>query len=638
MTDFHFLRPAWLLAFLPLAVLLWDWARRRQGPGDWAAYVDPALQPHVLIGTPSRSSRLPLWLAGIAGTLAILALAGPAWERLPTPVFRNLSPLVVVMDLSWAMEATDLRPSRLERARYKIDDLLRARKDGQVALVAYAGDAFTVTPLTDDAATVSAQLAALSPRIMPVQGERLELGLDTAARLLAQAGQASGDVLVVTAGESVTAARETAARLRREGYRVSLLGVGSRDGAPVPLPDGGFLKDREGRVRVSRLDIKALWDVAQAGGGVYRTLDAAAADTDALLDFIDRRAVAEQQAGQPVQLDQWRDAGIWLLLPLVLLAVLGFRRGWLGLLLLGLLLPLPPPAEALEWRDLWLRADQQAQRALAAGDAKAAAERFDNPDWKAAAEYRAGDFASAARRLEAFDQPRAHYNRGNALARQGQWAQALEAYDRALAASPGDEDARFNRQLVEEALHRQQQEQKHEQQAQQDSSSSQGSQASGDPPQAGQKNPAAGQDGQPASAQNPSAGETSDEALQSQEAQADSSADRSGQAAAPGDASRSTGATADTPSPDAGGREPVGQAGAPSEPHDAEASQGQPQAAAEPSAETASRDAATSAAMPSEQDQADAQWLRRIPDDPGGLLQRKFHYQYRLRQQTQPSQ
>lgn len=638
MTDFHFLRPAWLLAFLPLAVLLWDWARRRQGPGDWAAYVDPALQPHVLIGTPSRSSRLPLWLAGVAGTLAILALAGPAWERLPTPVFRNLSPLVIVMDLSWAMEATDLRPSRLERARYKIDDLLRARKDGQVALVAYAGDAFTVTPLTDDAATVSAQLAALSPRIMPVQGERLELGLDAAARLLAQAGQASGDVLVVTAGESVMAARETAARLRREGYRVSLLGVGSRDGAPVPLPDGGFLKDREGRVRVSRLDIKALWDVAQAGGGVYRTLDAAAADTDALLDFIDRRAVAEQQAGQPVQLDQWRDAGIWLLLPLVLLAALGFRRGWLGLLLLGLLLPLPPPAEALEWRDLWLRADQQAQRALAAGDAKAAAERFDNPDWKAAAEYRAGDFASAARRLEAFDQPRAHYNRGNALARQGQWAQALEAYDRALAASPGDEDARFNRQLVEEALHRQQQEQKHEQQAQQDSSSSQGSQASGDPPQAGQKNPAAGQDGQPASAQNPSAGETSDEALQSQEAQADSSADRSGQAAAPGDASRSTGATADTPSPDAGGREPVGQAGAPSEPHDAEASQGQPQAAAEPSAETASRDAATSAAMPSEQDQADAQWLRRIPDDPGGLLQRKFHYQYRLRQQTQPSQ
>ena len=114
----------------------------------------------------------------------------------------------------------------------------------------------------------------------------------------------------------------------------------------MPLPDGGFLKDREGRVRVSRLDIKALWDVAQAGGGVYRTLDAAAADTDALLDFIDRRAVAEQQAGQPVQLDQWRDAGIWLLLPLVLLAVLGFRRGWLGLLLLGLLLPLPPPAES----------------------------------------------------------------------------------------------------------------------------------------------------------------------------------------------------------------------------------------------------------------------------------------------------
>lgn len=634
-TDFHFLRPWWFLALLPLAGLLWSMARRHRNAGGWRDYCDPELLPHILIDSSSSQSRLPLGLAGVTGLLAILALAGPAWERLPAPVFRNLSALVIVLDLSWAMEATDVKPNRLERARFKIDDLLRAHKDGQNALVAYAGDAFVVTPLTDDVATISAQLVALSPGIMPVQGNRLDLGLLAAEKLMRQAGQKSGDVLVVTAGEEPRAAQAEAERLKDQGYRVSVLGIGSRDGAPIPLSDGGFLRNAEGRMVVSRLDIKALWDLAQAGGGVYRTLDPGSVDTDAVLEFVERRADAGQQAGQDVHVDQWRDGGIWLLPLLVPLAALGFRRGWLGVLLLTALAPTPRPAEALEWRDLWLTPDQQAQRALAAGDARGAAERFKNPAWKAAAEYQAGEFEQAAKRLEALDTPPSHYNRGNALARQGKLEDALKAYDRALQLAPGDEDVAYNRKLVEDALKQQQQQQK-----QQESDPSQ-SGDQGQQPQPGQDGQPDHQstpeqkDGQSSPDQPPKPGEQTDQNAQpetstgppdpSREDRPETGQESSGQSGAQPDAREEPGQEqASQPESGQDGQQP-------------ELPPGQPLPEDPPPGNEVGKDqaAAPESSPDPEGEQAEQQWLRRIPDDPGGLLKRKFYYQYRLRQQQE---
>jgi Ca-activated chloride channel family protein len=633
LSDFHFLRPWWLLALLGLAGIVWLLARRQAGAGDWADYCDEALMPYVLIGSPAKQSRLPLWLAGLTGLIAVLALAGPAWERLPTPVFRNLSAMVIVLDLSWAMEANDLKPNRLERARFKIDDLLRARKDGQTALLAYAGDAFVVTPLTDDAATISAQLTALSPSIMPVQGTRMDLGLAAAGRLLQQAGQKTGDVLVVTAGEDVASATAAASQLKSEGYRVSLIGVGSREGAPVPLAEGGFLKNEEGKVRLSRLDIKALWDLAQAGGGVYRTLDAGSADTDAVLEFVDRRAEADQQSGQDVHVDQWRDGGIWLLPILIPLAGLGFRRGWLGLLLLAVLAPVPSPAGALEWADLWKTPDQQAQRTLQSGDAKAAAERFVDPGWKAAAEYKAGEYDEAAKRLEAIDTPLAQYNRGNALAQQGQLEAALKAYDRALQLNPGHEDAQYNRKLVEDALKKQQEQPQKQDQSESSKDGEQGQQSKQDQQkQDGQKKPAESQDQKPE--QSPS---EQDQDQAGNQSDGEKPAGENNESKDPAQASESqSGAGEDDPkkqAPESAGQEkPTEQESAQQE---TPAEQVQPEEQAAKDTKDKPAAAARASEPQSESDQAEAQWLRRIPDDPGGLLKRKFSYQYRLRQQQQ---
>ncbi len=526
------------------------------------------------------------------------------------------------------MEATDLKPNRLGRARFKIDDLLRARKDGQTALVAYAGDAFVVTPLTDDAGTIAAQLNALSPRIMPAQGTRLDLGLEAAARLLRQAGLRQGDVLAVTAGEDVTAAKATAARLKGEGYRVSLLGVGSRDGAPIPLPDGGFLKRQDGGLWVSRLDIKALWDTAQAGGGLYRTLDAGSADTDAVVALVDRRGNVDQsQDGQKMDVDQWREAGVWLLPPLLMLSALAFRRGWLGLLLLAVLAPVPQPATAFEWRDLWLTPDQRAQRALEAGDAKAAAEGFRDPAWKAAAEYRAGAFEQAAKQLESLDTAPTQYNRGNALARQGQLEEALKAYDRALQLKPGDEDATYNRALVEQALKQQQQQQD------KPSEGSDGqSQGTPNPPPPGDQQE--GQQSRQDAADPPeSAGQSSapEHAAESSPPSGNADAKPASQpAASPGEQPSAEGRQDPVPgkSPPAAG----------SDGQDRQPDQGQSQAPDSGPGQPATKpgQAPAEARTPDETEQATAQWLRRIPDDPGGLLKRKFQYQYRQRQSPSP--
>ena len=384
--GFHLLRPLWLLALAPLALLLWRLARRRLGGGRWTAVCDPALLPHLLLEGGEARRRWPLAALGLAGLLAVIALAGPVWQRLPQPAFRDRSGLVIVLDLSPAMDAGDLKPSRLERARFKIADLLKARREGQTALVVFAGAPFTVTPLTTDIHTIDSQLGALGTDLMPSAGRRADLALDRAAALLHQGGLRQGDVLLLTAGADLKQAEPAARRLRQAGYRLSVLGVGTPQGAPVPMPGGGFLQGAGGQIALSALAESDLQQLATAGGGIYRTLRSDDADLNALLALFHHRLPVASKDHSTMTLDTWREEGPWLLLPLLLLAPLAFRRGVLGLILL--LLVLPAPARAFDWSGLWTRPDQLASRQLARGEGTPEAGVFRDPAWRAAALYR----------------------------------------------------------------------------------------------------------------------------------------------------------------------------------------------------------------------------------------------------------
>jgi len=458
--DFHFMRPLWLLLLLPLAAVLWRLYRTDGDSDAWRGVVDAHLLPRLLVGETGAVQRLPLILLGVGWVLLVLAVAGPTWQRLPQPLFQAQQYRVIALDLSPTMNSGDLKPTRLAHARYEVLDLLRAAGEGQTALIAYGAEPYIVSPLTADTATIAAQVPLLDTGLLPVMGaRRTDLALTQAAELLRQAGVADGEVILVTdAVEPVAAAADAARAAHAAGYRVSVLGIGTAKGAPIALPGGGFVKDKEGAIVLPRLDAEALEALADAGGGRYVAARLDDRDIEALLPAGAAR-LGDRAQKQDASSDQWREEGPWLLLLLLPLAALAFRRGWLSpLVVLVLVLP-APDAYAVTWDGLWLRPDQQAQRQLEAGQAAEAATLFERSDWRAAAHYQAGDYAQALASLEGQEVPAAAYNRGNTLARLGRLEDAVSAYDQALATNPSDEDAHYNRNLVQGLLDRQRRQQ-----------------------------------------------------------------------------------------------------------------------------------------------------------------------------------
>lgn len=605
MSGFHFLRPAWLLLLLPLVPLAVWLARRALHSRGWSSVCDPGLLDHLLQGREGDPRRRLLpWLVGVTGTLLILALAGPAWQRLPQPVFRDTSALVIALDLSRSMDAGDLAPSRLARARLKVIDLLKARGAGQTALLVFAADAFTVTPLTDDTDTILAQLPALDTGLMPSQGSRADRALDKAVDLLRQAGATAGHVLLITDGSADAGAMaQSLDRLRAAGHRLSVLGVGTAGGAPVPLGDGGFLKDAAGAIVVPKLDAAQLRHWAQQGGGHYAGLRSDDRDVQYLLGNARPPAgVGEAAAG--LHTDQWREQGPWLILLAVPLALLAFRRG-LWVLALVVLIPLPPPAQAFEWQDLWQRPDQRAMERLQAGDAEAAAQGFEDPDWKAAAQYRAGQYGEAAATLDGIETPDALYNRGNAQARAGHYEDAMASYEQALELDPQHEDARHNLELLREAAQQDGQQQEQQQDSQSPSSPRQDQ---GSPSGEGQDNKSPRQqEGQQGQQDTPASDESS-----------------RGERAQPRPSER--GEEQEKPSTGSASRQ------------EGEAEQGKESPEPPPDEDTSAAMDRNDTAGDREQREAGERWLRRIPDDPGGLLRRKFLYQYQQRDTRQDNE
>jgi len=575
LADFHFIRPYWLLAIVPYVVILALMFRNKLAQGNWSAVCDAELLPYLLQDKPVKQSRWPITTGAIATLLVIIALAGPTWQRLPSPVFRNASALVIVLDLSRSMDAADIKPSRLMMARYKIADILKQRKDGQTALLVYAGDAFTVTPLTDDTETIASQLAALNTDIMPSQGSNAALALDKAVELFKQAGLQRGHILLVT--DEVDVDKSLAAVKALDKYSLSILGVGSDDGAPIALPEGGFVKDQQGTIVVAKLNSYDLKRLAQAGQGIYQTITVNDADIQQLLAGINQPIQQQDKQNDNLLLEQWADKGVWLLLSALPLAALMFRKGLLCFALL-VMLPLPKNSYALGWQDLWQTKDQQAQQAYKQQDFAKAAELFGQTDWKAAAQYKAGEYDKALESLKSSKSASSAYNQGNALAQAGQLEQAIKAYEQALAISPNDSDAKHNKDVVEKALEQQQQKKDKQQQPKNDSQqNNEGEQ--------GEKPEQQEQDKNEDKPEQKPEQKPSEQAPSEQNQPQDKTEEKQPEAEQqPAQAEQSNNAD----------KEPVPEP-------------------AEPS---------------TEQQQANEQWLKRIPDDPAGLLKRKFKYQY----------
>lgn len=589
---FHFLRPWWFLGLAPVALIVGFYSWHKHHAGNWATIINPELLPFLMQGkAPSDglSTKSLITTLTLAWIICITSLAGPTWEQLPQPVHRQDSALIIVFDLSPSMLAADLAPSRLVRGRYKLIDILKRRTEGVSGLVVYGGDAHTVSPLTEDSNTIVSLVPVLHPGLLPQYGSNIEDAIQVAVNLATSGGYQQADILLISDGVDPSAISEITSIVKDKGeYRLSILGVGTENGAPIPLGSGGFVKDtRSGNVIIPKLNISDLRRLASANKGNYQTISNDDRDIDNLLGAMESLfGDSTQQTDR--SFDLWDDQGYLLALLLIPILLLTFRKGAVVVLLLAPLLFQSKSVEALEWQDLWATGDQQGAEALELDNAERAKSLFTHPQWRGSAAYRAADYKTAAEAFFTDETANGLYNSGNALAKSGDFDSAIGAYERALELEPALEDAIFNRDLLEKLKQEQEQEEQSQEQQDQESSEQQQEQDS----EQSDKN-----------------GDPSDQEPPEQESE------QQDESAIPEEESE--------------------EESEKKEQQESEKKQNE----SEQQAERQTSELEMSEEEKQEQREIDAM-LRRIPDDPGGLLRAKFRYesQQRKQQRSPPDQ
>ena len=560
----------WLLAAIPAILLVGVMWRVNSNVTAWDKAIDKNLLPFLLDRSKNAAQRTPLLMLLFAWILSALSMAGPVWEELPQPVQKREDALVIVLDLSLSMFAPDHNPSRLDLAKRKLRDILALREEGQTALVVYAGDAHTVTPLTDDVVTIDALVPSLSPNIMPLFGSDPIPAIDMAISLLDDIESSDGRILLITDGISGFDQEQLITdQIQDTGYELLVMGVGTEEGAPIRTSDGSFLTDQNGAMVVPTLNRNVLQSLVNRVNGRYHDIQLSDADLAYLLTentLLDNEELTEVEE----EFDVWNEAGPYLLLLVLPLCALSFRKGWLFTTFLAFVINLHLPSKnalAFEWIDLWKTKDQQAAEAFADENHELAASLFEQTGWRGAANYRAKNYESAIASFSTTDTADGHYNRGNALALAGNLPEAIAAYDVAISRDPEHADAIYNKEIVERLLEEQESEQGENQEGEnQENQSEQNSQSeSQEQNQNSENQDQESQEGNEEQQQN----EQQNEAPEEQESSESNS-----------------------------------EQNTPSESSNEEF----------------------------EDQQALEQWLRRIEDDPGELLRRKFRYQYRQRQ------
>ncbi len=575
--EFHFLRAGWIL-LIPVSILLIFFFKRRMLTiGNWEKLIDKRLLPYVMSRRQLSDNQYKWWLISLISVLSIIALAGPTWERIEQPSFRTDQSLVIALDLSRSMNAQDITPNRLTRAKLKILDILERRQGAQVALIVYSANAFTVTPLTSDTDTIIALINSIDTSIMPSRGSYPALAIDKGLQLLNQASVSNGEIILVTDGGITSDSFSSAQKLRDEGYRLSALGIGSMNGAPIPKETGGFITDSTGQITISRLEVDDLKDLVEIGGGSYTSITSNDQDIDTLLSEV---YSAVRESDDSVTTDQWKEFGPWLLLIVVPFGSLLFRKGWVFVFLLTIM-PIDNSVYALDWNDLWKTRDQQAKEAMESGDYDKAIELFEDSEWLAAAHYKAGNYRQSANGYNNNSNIDHLYNHANSLAKIGQFEEAIENYEKVIAEEPNAEDALYNLNLLKDLL-----------------SENQSSEENNDNGQSSEE----ASTGEQSQQQNGDESEQSDNEGNSKIGDSDDESDAN-------------------PNQKLSNEEDIEAIEKELERAAEENSNQEPQ-------QEDNNESGIEGRMAQEQQQAMEQWLRRIPDDPGGLLRRKFRYQY----------
>ena len=409
--DFHFLRPYWLIGLiLPVLIYLQSYSQQK-AESAWSKVCDENLLDFLLIKSNGEKRKWPMISAVVTVLFLVVALAGPTWSKKSNPALSVENPVMIMLNMSGDMWQKDVSPSRIERAKYVIKDLVKTLKNTESGLIVYSKEPFMITPLTEDAAIIDNLLPALEMNIMPENGDRLDRAIDLAVERMQEAALPSGNIVVLTAnvGERFDAALESASKAAAAGYDVDIVNMSSQNNDKLKM-------------------------VAEKGRGLYISYNKG---LDLLIKKINDITAKEIKQSQNMQ-TVWNDMG-WYFLWLPALLLLGyFRRCLLVIMVMFLLFGQPVQAS---W---FLNDNQEALKNFKEHNYGAAAEKFTDTQWKASAAYKSGDYDAAFKNFAKGNDVTALYNQGNALAKGGKIDEAIKKYEEVLQQQPDFEDAKFN--------------------------------------------------------------------------------------------------------------------------------------------------------------------------------------------------
>ncbi len=435
--QLHFIRPWWLTG-LPVVVICLLYLRKARDSLDrWTPIIAPHLAAAMLVRGGHSHWFNPISVAAVITLTGIIALAGPSWERQPSPLVEDKAVLVIALDLSGSMNQQDIQPSRLERAKQKIEDLLALRPGARTGLIVYAGSAHSVIPLTNDPDIVANFLVAVVPEMMPRTGKFAERALPIAYAMLRDS-DVPGSVLVVADGTGPATEQAFADYFADSQHQLLVLGMGAQDGDDA-LSDTDIPLQRA-----------ALVELADAAGGYYQDLTLDATDVQRINRRINNHLLDIEDSGRP-----WVDFGYYLIFPLALLFLLWFRKGWtLHWALAAVIITgagTSPSAHAAEVRfiDLWLTPDQQGRYYFEKGEYGLAARRFQDTAWRGVAFYLDENFTAATEVFAQIETVDGLFNLANAWAQGQNYVYAVETYDQVLAMAPEHPGALKNRKIVQ---------------------------------------------------------------------------------------------------------------------------------------------------------------------------------------------
>ncbi|MDD9179991.1 MULTISPECIES: vWA domain-containing protein [Aliivibrio] len=447
MANFTFLYPLWFLALIPLGLLVLIQRKNKNTTGLIAPHI--AKQLGMTQKTQGNGFTLGLVLAWICVTTA---LAGPSFGYKDSPSFQLSGARVLVMDMSRSVYATDVKPNRLTQEKYKAKDLLPYWKEGMTGLVAYGADSYLVSPLTEDSQTLNNLITNLSPEIMPYKGKGSNLlaAVNQSIEMMTKSGHQQGDIIVLTDGISNQQLDKVMSRVKGSKWRISLLGIGTKNGAPIELPSGQLLTDASGKTVVATLDSDPLVTLAQATNGVAQLIQSDNSDIETIARLT-KTPLDQVTQNSDNQVNSRANHGYWLLFPLVLFSLLCFRKG-MFLALFLVLLPVDKSMASTELSSRLLSDDYSAYQQFEQKDYQAASEQFKSKQWKGAAQYKAGDYKGTIESLTGLEDTQSQYNLANALAQNGQLEEAKEKYESLLKTNPDMKDAKKNLDIVNKAL------------------------------------------------------------------------------------------------------------------------------------------------------------------------------------------